>query len=142
MNAEPLNIETLIPHSGAMSLLNKVVDWNEEYIECRATSHHSENNPLRSHHQLSAVHGIEYANQAIALHSRLLNALQPLSKQGVLASLKNVTIKQTRLDTLENELSISAFRLLTSHQGMMYRFAIVAGEIDVMDGSITVMLTS
>jgi predicted hotdog family 3-hydroxylacyl-ACP dehydratase len=54
-----------------MCLLDRVVHWDSQRIHCRASSHRSADNPLRSRDQLSAACGIEYAAQAMAVHGAL-----------------------------------------------------------------------
>ena len=40
-------IRQLIPHAGTMCLLERVVEWTDAMIACRATSHTGADNPLR-----------------------------------------------------------------------------------------------
>lgn len=61
-----------IPHQGDMCLLDRVVKWDEQRIQCQAGSHRLGDNPLRSRDRLSAACGIEYAAQAMAVHGALL----------------------------------------------------------------------
>jgi predicted hotdog family 3-hydroxylacyl-ACP dehydratase len=58
-----------IPHDGAMRLLGGIVSWDTASIRCSATSHTDPANPLRDNGVLSAVHALEYAAQAIAIHA-------------------------------------------------------------------------
>ena len=71
MQLNQKEIEALIPHSGAMSLLNEVLKWDEDHIICLANSHRSKHNPLRNENALSSVCGVEYAAQAMAVHGAL-----------------------------------------------------------------------
>ena len=61
-----------IPHAGRMVLLDEVVEWDEEHIVCRSSSHQDRANPLYLAGQLSSVCAIEYAAQAMAVHGSLL----------------------------------------------------------------------
>ena len=45
MQLNKKEIEALIPHNGAMSLLNEVLKWDEDHIVCLANSHRSKHNP-------------------------------------------------------------------------------------------------
>ena len=90
------SIAALIPHAGAMCLLESVIAWSDEAIACRAVSHLSPENPLRRQGRLSAVCGVEYALQAAALHGALrAGAPQP---PGYLASLRLSSLAAARLD--------------------------------------------
>ena len=55
----------LIPHAGAMCLLDTVDAWTESCITCTATSHRDVSNPLRRREKLDAICGLEYAAQAM-----------------------------------------------------------------------------
>ena len=61
-----------IPHQDGMCLLDAVESWDEQRILCRSTSHRSPHNPLRSGERLSAICGVEYAAQSMAIHGALL----------------------------------------------------------------------
>ncbi len=60
-------IATLIPHAGAMCLLDAVIAWDATTIACLASSHRTPANPLAVRGRLEAVCGVEYAAQAMAL---------------------------------------------------------------------------
>ena len=62
----------LVPHAGAMVLLDRVEAWDAETVQCRARSHLDPANPLRRAGRLAACCGIEYALQAAAVHGALL----------------------------------------------------------------------
>ena len=67
-----IDIATLIPHTGAMVLLDRVEAWDTDGILCRARSHLDDDNPLRRDGRLAACCGLEYALQAAALHGALI----------------------------------------------------------------------
>lgn len=64
-------IERLLPHRGAMCLLDEVIEWAPRSIRCAASSHRDPANPLRGPLGLSSMAGIEYGAQAMALHGAL-----------------------------------------------------------------------
>ena len=64
-------IAALIPHAGAMCLLDAVLAWDATTIACVASSHRSPANPLAGERRLDAVCGVEYAAQAMAVHGGL-----------------------------------------------------------------------
>ena len=65
-------IERHIPHQGTMCLLDEVLTWNTQRVQCRSSTHRNRANPLRAHDRLGAVCGIEYAAQAMAVHGALI----------------------------------------------------------------------
>ena len=65
-------IADLIPHAGAMCLLDAVVSWDTKTIVCVASSHRAKNNPLAVDCRLDAICGVEYASQAMAVHGALI----------------------------------------------------------------------
>ena len=94
--AAPLDrdaIARLVPHAGAMCLLDRALSWDAEGIACEADRHRDPANPLRRDGRLPAICGVEYALQAMALHGALLApggaAAQPA---GYLSSLRDVSL--------------------------------------------------
>ena len=67
-------IEALIPHSGAMVLLDSVVDHDDKSIFCMTMSHRRSDNPLLRENRLPSVASAEYGAQAAAVHGALLAA--------------------------------------------------------------------
>jgi len=82
-----------VPHRGTMCLLDRMVDWNAERIECVAGGHRDPAHPLRSRSGLMASAAIEYAAQAAALHGGLLaRAAGAAPSPGYLASAREVRL--------------------------------------------------
>src|SRR5262249_60429238 len=65
-------IAALIPHQGAMCLLEEVLSASDEGIVCRAVSHRDAGHPLRDGSMLPAICGIDYAAQAMPVHGALV----------------------------------------------------------------------
>lgn len=133
-------IAGLIPHSGAMCLLDEVLAWDAATISCRATSHREPGNPLARDGQLAAICGIEYAAQAMAVHGRLAGVIGGRPAVGFLASVREVRCEVERLDRLPGDLVITAERLLGDAARVIYRFAVVCGKTPVMSGRAAVVL--
>lgn len=140
----PLNqqlIRELIPHAGDMCLLDAVLSADENSIECSSTSQLAVDNPLRKQGKLSALCGIEYAAQAMAIHGGLtaqtLNvANEP--KHGYIVALSAI---DTFVDTLESYecLYVYCERLMATPGGSKYNFKISAHRsngIDSVDNSL------
>ena len=117
--------QTLIPHQGAMCLLDDVVDWTESRIHARSDSHRRADNPLRSDGRLRAVHLCEYGAQAMAVHGGLVaRASGGVASPGFLVSLRAVELAVTRIDDLPGPLDVHAEKLLGDENGWQYAFRI------------------
>jgi len=133
-------IAGLIPHAGAMCLLDEVVSWDAAHIRALSRTHHDERNPLRSGGQLPALCGIEYAAQAMALHGGLAGAVAARPRAGYLVSVRDVVCRERRLDDLEGDLIVDAEHLVGDAERVMYRFSVRVGEAEVLSGRATVVL--
>ncbi|HEX6832648.1 MAG TPA: phosphotransferase [Rudaea sp.] len=117
--------ESLIPHQGAMSLLDEVIEWNDDGIVMRAISHRAPDNPLRSDGMLRGVHLCEYGAQAMAVHGGLLAQRDGgVARPGFLVSLRAVKIGAARIDQLDGALTVRADKLLAGDTGWQYAFRI------------------
>jgi len=134
------DIVRLIPHAGAMCLLNGVVRWDAAQISCVSHTHRDTENPLRVGGQLPAICGIEYAAQAMAIHGSLVGITANKPKGGYLVSLRNVDCRLRRLDNLEGDLIVDADRLIGEQSCVIYQFALRVGTINVLSGRATVVL--
>jgi predicted hotdog family 3-hydroxylacyl-ACP dehydratase len=134
-------IAALIPHHGAMCLLDQVVRWNAREILCGSRTHLEPGNPLRRAGTLGMVCGIEYGLQAAALHGALRDgARQP---PGYLAGLRDVTIEAGRLDDAAlGTLEVAAMLELNDRSGMIYGFRLASetGRV-LVEGRATIVLT-
>jgi predicted hotdog family 3-hydroxylacyl-ACP dehydratase len=133
-------IARLIPHSGAMCLLDEVLAWDAATISCRTASHRESGNPLARGGQLAAICGIEYAAQAMAVHGRLVDPTGGRPVAGYLASVREVRCEVERLDRLSGDLLITAEQLLGDAARVIYRFALVCGTAPVVSGRAAVVL--
>jgi len=134
------HILELIPHQGAMCLLDEVLSWTDTAITCRSQSHLATANPLRRDGALHAVSGIEYGLQAAALHGALVaNRPQP---PGYLAAIRSVEIMIQRLDDANIEtLLVTAELELRQPSGLIYGFALhSAAGASLLSGRATILL--
>ena len=133
-------IAGLIPHGGAMCLLDGVVHWDENRIRCVSRSHLDAANPLRAGGRLPAVCGIEYAAQAMATHGGLTGGTRGRPRAGYLASLRDVVCRRDRLDDLDGDLVVEAERVLADEGRVIYEFKIWVGKLEVLSGRAAVVL--
>ncbi|MBU6199787.1 MAG: phosphotransferase [Xanthomonadaceae bacterium] len=117
--------QDLIPHCGAMCLLDAVIEWDDEHVHALARSHRDAHNPLRAGGCLHAVNLCEYGAQAMAVHGGLLAQRDgKTAVPGMLVSLREVKLHVTRIDDLPGDLEIHAQRLLLGFAAMQYVFRI------------------
>ena len=130
-----------IPHQGDMCLLDRVVMWDQQRIQCQASSHRLGDNPLRSRDQLSSACGIEYAAQAMAVHGALLasdGSARP--RAGFLVSVRGTVLHVPRLDNIAADLDIEAVCIHGSGDNILYQFSVHAAGQALLEGRAAVML--
>ena len=130
-------IAGLIPHAGDMCLLDRVLGWDDFSIHCRSDSHRRSDHPLRRDGRLGAVHLVEYAAQATALHHALLTPRPECAPTpGYLAAVRDVRLEVTWLDEIAASLDLRCRRLI---DGGIYGFRACAGGRELASGRITVV---
>jgi predicted hotdog family 3-hydroxylacyl-ACP dehydratase len=144
MGGNPLlgktEIAALIPHTGAMSLLDTVRFWDDTTIVCTASSHLDQANPLAAGGRLDTICGIEYAAQAMAVHGGLTAIGGKRPTAGYLASVRDVVRHTSRLDPIPTDLEITATKLGGDPAGALYAFTLRAGPEIVLEGRAAVVL--
>ena len=140
MRLSGAQIAGLIPHSGAMCLLDGVVDWDAGRIVCMSRSHRAADNPMRSRGRLPALCGVEYAVQTMAVHGGLTGKTRGRPRLGYLASLRDLECGAERLDDLAGDLVVEAELLAGDEVNVSYRFSLRVGELRVLSGRALVVL--
>ena len=140
MTLDQAGIAKLIPHAGAMCLLDGVRHWTATSIRCVSRTHLDSANPLRAEGQLAALCGIEYAGQAMAVHGALTGGTGNRPRTGYLVGLRGVVCRHRRLDTFDAELTIDASQVMGDQGRVIYEFTLRAGAIDILSGRATVVL--
>jgi predicted hotdog family 3-hydroxylacyl-ACP dehydratase len=139
MQLDQKEIEKLIPHSGTMSLLSRVLKWDKDHIICLTNTHRCEHNPLRNRNTLSSICGVEYAAQAMAVHGALSSCSSvESSRLGFIASIKDLNLLVTSLDNIETDLEIEAKLLMSDSKFMIYQFSIRSEGIRLLFGRISI----
>jgi predicted hotdog family 3-hydroxylacyl-ACP dehydratase len=142
-------IAALIPHSGRMCLLDRLLGWNLQRIACAATSHRDADNPLRTKRGLLAPAAIEYAAQAMALHGALIGRAEGTpATPGYLASARGVALHVLRLDDLPlplddaDDLLIEATRQAGDARQILYAFNVRHAGRLLVEGRAAVVLNT
>jgi predicted hotdog family 3-hydroxylacyl-ACP dehydratase len=130
-----------IPHHGSMCLLDGVEAWDEQHIQCRASSHRAMDNPLRAYDRLGAACGIEYAAQTMAVHGALLAPPDSVgARVGYLISVRGTQLHVPRLDDISDDLLLEASCLTRSDNTILYHFRVSAAGQSLLEGRATVVL--
>jgi predicted hotdog family 3-hydroxylacyl-ACP dehydratase len=138
-----IKISSLIPHQGAMCLLDEIVSWDETHIRCSTATHRDPGNPLRGHAGLLSVCGIEYAAQAVAVHGGLLQRKSDgfqAPASGYLANAKDVSWTVDRLDDIVSDLLVEAEQMISEGGRSIYAFKLTSDGRLLMQGRVAVVL--
>jgi len=133
-------IARLIPHQGAMCMLDSVVACDAIRITCHSSRHIDMDNPLRTRDRLSSIHGIEFAAQAMAAHQKLTGKRAAPVRYGLLISVRQCTFATDRLDRCSSPLTIDATRVAATDEALTYHFSIGAAEMTLVSGRASVLL--
>jgi predicted hotdog family 3-hydroxylacyl-ACP dehydratase len=141
--------ERLIPHSGSMCLLDRLLSWDAQRITCAALNHRDAAHPLRTASGLLAPCAIEYAAQAMALHGSLIGQeAGTAASPGFLASARGVQLHVLRLDDLPmpagqpDELHIEAVRQSGDERQILYGFTVSHAGRPLAEGRAAVVLNT
>ena len=136
-----------IPHQGDMCLLDHVVEWDAHSMKAVASSHLSPEHPLRAEGRLGAASGIEYAAQAMAVHTALLGTsgtdtgVTERPRAGFLASVRNTNLHVAYLDDICEPLLIEVTLVHSEPNCILYQFTVrSASGRDLLDGRATVII--
>jgi len=133
-----IDIDSLVPHAGAMVLIDEVVEHDGQRIRCRAATGPLADHPLGRKGRLPATALAEYGAQAMAVHGGLLAAAGGRPREGRLVSLAELNLAVSELEH-PAELNIEAERIGGSALGEIYRFKVQDGDRSLADGRATVM---
>jgi predicted hotdog family 3-hydroxylacyl-ACP dehydratase len=133
-------IRGLVPHHGAMCLIDAVESWDASSIVCTTAQHRSCANPLAQEGRLSAVHAIEFAAQAMAIHGALVVPPHATPRMGLLLSVRDCRFHCDRLDQVAGDLHVKAQRLAGTALMLIYGFSVSAGTHCLAEGRVSVLL--
>ena len=133
-----LKIPELVPHAGAMCLLERIVSADGDSVVCSTTSHRSAANPMRRDGRLAALHLAEYGAQAMAVHGGLKG---DAARAGMLVAVRDLKLLVERIDDVEGEIVIEARRMLANAGGLVYSFVARAADRELATGRVSVMFS-
>ena len=128
----------LVPHAGSMCLLDAVVAWDGSRVACASASHRRADHPLRRDGRLAAVHLLEYAAQAAAVHGALASgaAASPVKYVG---GFRECDLHVADLDGVPGDLLVEAELVVAMGEGALYRFRVSADGSPLAEGRLTVV---
>jgi predicted hotdog family 3-hydroxylacyl-ACP dehydratase len=133
------DIMAMIPHDGAMCLLDEVLAWDATMLRCLSHRFSAADSPLRrADGRLGMACGIEVAAQAMALHGRLTAPAGGALVPGYLVSLRDVHLA-TAFITGSGTLTITATRLMGDVGGASYDFTVTSEAEKMLSGRATVL---
>ena len=120
MRLDRAAIERRVPHAGAMCLLDTVLDWDSQIIECEAAEP-GPSHPLARASRLPAIAAAEYAAQATAVHGALLDGVAD-ARPGMLAKLTGLELGADPVPAAGGRLAIHCELLGRTDAGSQYGF--------------------
>lgn len=130
-------IEKLVPHAGAMCLLDEVTHWDPVSIACTSAAP-GPGHPLARDRAVPAIAAAEYAAQASAVHGALLEQ-SSRPRAGMLATLMDVKLAARAIPE-GGALAIQAELLSRSAAGCLYSFEVSTGGKPLAAGRLMVAL--
>jgi predicted hotdog family 3-hydroxylacyl-ACP dehydratase len=139
MTLDRPRISQLVPQTGAMCLLDEVIDWGPAHVSCKAQAPGADH-PLLRDGRVPAVMAVEYAAQACAVHGALS---EPATAQraGVLASLVDVDLRAGGVPLGEGPIAVDATMLGRTGNGCLYGFSVAVSGSIVVEGRLVVALS-
>lgn len=131
-------VADLVPHSGPMCLLGRIVDWTDDRLRCTATI--ADGHPLAMDGRLPSTALIEYAAQAMAAHGRLVaGATTAPPRPGMLVGIRSTTLAQRWVDA--RGLAITVERRSGDEVNVLYDFVVgdAAGPVLASGRAIVVL---
>lgn len=131
-----------------MCLLDHVESWDSERMSAIAHSHLHTDNPLRAHGRLGVANGIEYAAQAMAVHSALLatsrSDMHDMARPtaGFLASVRSTALHVSRLDDIAEALQVDVSCTHSESNLILYQFEVrgLDSQKPLLDGRATIII--
>jgi predicted hotdog family 3-hydroxylacyl-ACP dehydratase len=138
-----VRIADLIPHAGAMCLLERIESWDDESITLSTCTHLDPAHPLAGSAGLRAIHLCEYGAQAMAVHGGLAaRARGEPASPGMLVSLRDVSLHRDFIHDLDGALHVAARRIQASDSAWQYSFSVVHAGMLLAQGRAIVSVSS
>ena len=134
------DIGALLPHAGTARMIERVLRWDGDHIVAATARHRAADNPLRRDGRLAAVHLVEFAAQAVAIHGGLRNAAEGRPPQpALLVSARDVQVTCDYIDALPGEIEIEARVLMINPSSWQYEFTVSHAGAAIASGRVAAM---
>jgi predicted hotdog family 3-hydroxylacyl-ACP dehydratase len=134
-------IASLLPHTGAMVMLESIDHFDDTRIVCTTTRHRAADNPMRIGGRLRALCGIEFAAQAMALHGALRRSPPSALRHGRVAAVRDVVVHCRYLDAVEGPLVVECRLEAAAGNAYAYVFTLNGRGRVLLRGAATVMMS-
>lgn len=135
MTLDRAQIERLVPHAGAMCLLDGVSAWDDRSIHCGSAAPGAQH-PLARDGAVPSIAACEYAAQAAAVHGALLDGAGQ-ARPGMLAKLTQVELQAPSFRGA-GPINVHAELLSRVAQGCLYAFDVDSSGHPVASGRLMV----
>ena len=133
-------IMAMIPHAGAMCLLDEVLEWDTSTLHGLSHRFCNADNPMRRPNGvLGMACAVELAAQAMAVHAGLVAGPDHPPTPGYLLALREVRLARATLDATLAPLGVIATRQMASGQGASYSFVVSSHGAEIVTGRATVL---
>lgn len=139
--SDQITIADLVPHAGAMVLLDEVISYGAEHIHCRTQLQDLHQHPLAQSGVLPATALAELAGQAMAVHGSLIDSAARTPRAGQLVALARLEL---HIDAINQALmlDIHAQWLAGDERGTAYEFQVKNGDLLLAAGRATIMFNN
>lgn len=134
------SIADLIPHGPGMCMLDELVSWDSDSIECVSRSHQRSDNPLLHHGVLHCACLLEYCAQAAALHGALLQDGEGAAGLAYLGVVKNLELSSDHVDSAAEPLAIAARCVVSNSGGSIYLVEASSSQQLLLRGRIVLVM--
>ncbi len=136
-------IADLIPHGSAMCMLDGLISWDGELIQCCSDRHRAADNPLLESGVIPGACLVEFCAQAAALHGALLQHEMPGQTPApvlYLGAVKQLQLHRQTIDRSLPTLQIFAQCAVASSSGSIYQISAMAGADQLLQGRIVLAI--
>lgn len=134
-------IADLIPHGESMSLLDRIVEWGDDFVVCATTSHQCSNNPLKFDGKLPSLCLVEYGAQAAAVHAAIVaSRVDEQGKPAYVGNFKNIQCQRDNVDNDLPEIMVRAEKEASSSAGAIYQLRASVNDTDLVTATMTLLM--
>ena len=135
------SIDAMLPHAGAMVLIDEVVAHDGQQIHCRARIGSLADHPLARDGVLPSTALVEYAGQVMAIHGAVAAGPGDPILMGRLAALPTLHLTGDRVEAPAT-LDVHVQREGGDSSGALYVFRVLSNQRTLASGRATVMFVN